>query len=447
MKSVLVVGGGVAGLVAGCTVAAAGGHRVDVLEAQDVAGGKAASWRDASGLLVEAGLHVCFPHYRHFLGEMTRLGAMSSVLWDKPSLSYVAPGGHVAHLRFPRLPPPLNGAVAIARHRQLSALERMSALAGATEATLSTAAWRHRYESVSFTDWARRRGLSRGLRDKVLEPLVRGLTFLDSDRVSARAMLDYIHAVGRRTAHFRVGLFRDGSGPSIIEPLVADLRRHGGELHLAARVRTPLLRDGRVRGVQMIDGSTRSADAVILAVPAHALQELLPCQLGEHPVLQRAMRLRCVPVASVIVQFDRRVGGPAGVRLSAGCVFNTWIDQTDVLRELAGSRRSVLQFVVAPLDDESLLDDGELASRVIADVRRLLPSACEARVERTCVTRTPLSFHAVVPGAEALRPGVEPGVPGLFLAGDYVRTGSNPNLESATCAGLAAARCALGASA
>jgi uncharacterized protein with NAD-binding domain and iron-sulfur cluster len=103
----------------------------------------------------------------------------------------------------------------------------------------------------------------------------------------------------------------------------------------------------------------------------------------------------------------------------------------------------VLQFVIAPLEGEVAHDDGALVRQVLADLERLLPDARAARVERVVVTRTPQSVHAAEPGADALRPRSDVGVPGLLLAGDYVRTGLNPNLESATVSGLSAARLAI----
>jgi uncharacterized protein with NAD-binding domain and iron-sulfur cluster len=64
-------------------------------------------------------------------------------------------------------------------------------------------------------------------------------------------------------------------------------------------------------------------------------------------------------------------------------------------------------------------------------------------VERSLVVRTPCAVHAVVPGSHALRPDVDVGIPGLLLAGDYLRTGHNPNMESAVTSGLRAARLGL----
>jgi 15-cis-phytoene desaturase len=441
MKTAVIVGGGLAGLAAAQHLAASGRVRPVVLEADGRLGGRAASWRDAGGALHEVGLHVCFPHYRQVIGLVERLGVHTRLSWGDSSLNYVHAGGHVAKLRFPCLPHPLNGALAIARHAPLSAWDRFSALAGAIEAAVSTPGWRSRYETISFAEWGQRRGLSRRLMATLFEPIVGGLTFLRGDQVSAQAMLDYIHAVGSRRASGRIGLFRAGSGEVLVEPLAQAVRRHGGEIHLRSPARRLLMRAGRAVGVALQDGRTLEADIVIAAVPSHGLRPMLPEGLIRHEALAGAMSLRPVAVASVMLWLDRRVGGPIGLRLSPGCVFNTWADMSDQLPELAASPQSVLQLVVAPLDIG--LNDEELVSRVVSDVRKLLPGARDAKVLRSVVTRTPRSVHASVPGAAALRPDNDIAVHGLLLAGDYTRTGHSPNMESAVSSGLAAARLAL----
>jgi uncharacterized protein with NAD-binding domain and iron-sulfur cluster len=442
-KTIIVVGGGLAGLAAAWALAVSGRAKPVVLEADSRLGGRAASWRGSRGELIEVGLHVCFPHYRQLLGLLDKIGGAHGLSWGDSGLNYVHAEGRIAPLRFPGLPPPLHGAMAIARHAPLAARDRLSALLAAAEATLSTPGWRSRYEAISFAEWGRRRGLSRRVLSTVFEPIVGGLTFLRGDQVSARAMLDYIHAVGRSSTACRIGRFRAGTGDVLVAPLAEEVKRRGGELHTRAPVTRLLFREGRVAGVHLPDGSTVEADLVIAALPSHAVAAILPEAARGNPALRDVASLLPVPAASVMVWFDRRLGGPSGIRLSPGCVFNTWADLAEVLPELADSSKSVLQLVVAPVDSLGALDDAALSARVVSDLRRLLPSARSARVERSLVVRTPCAVHAVVPGSHALRPDVDVGIPGLLLAGDYLRTGHNPNMESAVTSGLRAARLGL----
>lgn len=445
MKTAIVVGGGLAGLAAAHALAESGRFRPRVFESQAILGGKVASWRDGSGALVEVGLHICFRYHRQLLALVDRLGHGASIAWGEPVLHYLRPsdGGRPAQLRFPRLPPPLSAAMAVAGHRHLTLRDRLSALAGAAEATLSTPSWRGRYESISFARWARRRGLSRALVANVFDPLIQGMTFLTAEDVSARAILDYVNAVGTGAESFMAGQFRGGTGEVLIEPLAADVRRLGGEIHVGQVVSSLLFDAGRVSGIALEGGRRVHADLVVAAVPSHALVPLLPAGLRQHRAVAGIAGLRPVPVISLLLQFDRQVGGPRGLRLTAGATFNTWADRSEVLSDLAGDRRSLLHLVVAPTPEQAAWSDEALTDRVLAEIRAMLPGARAARVEKATVTRTPQAFHAVVPGAEPLRPSTNIGVPGLLLAGDYVRTGHNPNMESAVVSGQNAARQAL----
>lgn len=112
MKPVIIVGGGLAGLTAALSLAESG-RDVTVYEASAVLGGKAASWRDGDGDLVEAGLHVCFPYYQRFLALLDRIGAASCIGWRDTEFAYLGPAGRVDTLRFRPLPPPLHGVAAI----------------------------------------------------------------------------------------------------------------------------------------------------------------------------------------------------------------------------------------------------------------------------------------------------------------------------------------------
>jgi len=89
---ILIVGGGLAGLSTAVELLDRG-HRVTVLEADSRLGGKAASWRDADGDVVDMGQHVVTPLYEHFLALAKRVGADRNIRWQEGDYLVASRGG------------------------------------------------------------------------------------------------------------------------------------------------------------------------------------------------------------------------------------------------------------------------------------------------------------------------------------------------------------------
>jgi zeta-carotene desaturase len=83
-----------------------------------------------------------------------------------------------------------------------------------------------------------------------------------------------------------------------------------------------------------------------------------------------------------------------------------------------------------------------------AQIRRLFPQARDAKLERGVILIEKRATFSPTPGTDALRPAQTPsaeGIQGLFLAGDYTRTGWPATMEGAVRGGYLAAEGVLGA--
>src|SRR5688500_687846 len=77
---VVILGSGVAGLVAGHELAERG-LAVTVIEAASIPGGRTSSWRDARGRDLDTGLHVVADHYVNLIEVLGSLGATRHLRW------------------------------------------------------------------------------------------------------------------------------------------------------------------------------------------------------------------------------------------------------------------------------------------------------------------------------------------------------------------------------
>ena len=106
----LIMGGGMSGLATAINLLDLG-LEVEIIEADDMFGGRASSWLDADGDMIDNALHVFFPYYVNLVNFFEKLGIDKNIIWKDPEFYYAQEDGKEAVLKFPNLPAPLHAAV------------------------------------------------------------------------------------------------------------------------------------------------------------------------------------------------------------------------------------------------------------------------------------------------------------------------------------------------
>jgi uncharacterized protein with NAD-binding domain and iron-sulfur cluster len=98
-----------------------------------------------------------------------------------------------------------------------------------------------------------------------------------------------------------------------------------------------------------------------------------------------------------------------------------------------------LQLVVSASRDLTPLSRGEIIDMAIGDLRLFFPRVLEARLVKAHVVKEQRATYSAAPGTESLRPSAQSSLPGVFLAGDWTRTGWPATMEGAVRSGYLAA--------
>jgi squalene-associated FAD-dependent desaturase len=310
--SVIVVGGGLAGIAAALQCAR-GGAEVTLLEARGRLGGAAYSF-DRGELAVDNGQHVflrCCTAYRELLEE---LGASELVaLQERLAVPVLAPGGRLGWLRRSALPAPLHLAASLLRYPYLGWRERL-ALAWAMQRLGAVDVDDPLNDAVSFGDWLRRHRQSPRAVEAIWELIVRPTVNLTVDEASLAqaAQVFQVGLLGDAAAGdigwaaVPLGEIHDVHGRAALEAAGVEVRLRSTAHTIAREVVAGGPGAGRLRFmVQASDGFTGSADAVVLALPPAPAAQLLPSQPGLAP--DWAQRLGSSPIVNLHVVYDRRV--------------------------------------------------------------------------------------------------------------------------------------------
>jgi squalene-associated FAD-dependent desaturase len=435
--SVVVIGGGLAGITAALDCAD-GGAGVTLLEQRLRLGG--ATWSfERDGMSIDNGQHVflrCCTAYRRFLD---RIGSADKVhLQDRLDLPVLAPGGRQATLRRTSMPAPLHLGRTLAMYGHLGVLDRVRLVRGAL-ALRAVDRTAPAVDARSFGRWLREHGQSDAAIDALWGLICLPTVNLRPDDASL-AMAATVFQIGllERADAGDIGWARVPLGVLHGDAGTHALQRAGVEVVTGSAVQE--VKAHADHGFTVTTGErVDRCDAVVLAVPHDRVGPLLPAGSGVDA--ERCSALGWSAVVDVHLVYDRRVMShafAAAVRSPVQYVF----DRTGSSGVAAGQ---YLAISLSGADDILGVSNAALIEEHDRAIRDLFPAAPGAQLVDALVTKERKATFRATPGSGSARPGARTAVTGLALAGAWTATGWPATMEGAVRSGHAAASVALAA--
>jgi squalene-associated FAD-dependent desaturase len=458
LQSVLVIGGGLAGLSSAVALAESG-YRVRLFEKRPHLGGRATSYTLPDGTEVDNCQHVTLGCCTNLSDFYRRVGAEGKIrFYDR--LYFVDKQGRRSSIEAAALPPPLHMAPSFFFFEALAWADKRG-IARAMLAIARAGGEPPIVEGASMLDWLHRMGQTPGAIERFWRVVL--VSALDEElaRTDARYGIEvFWKAFLANRQGYRVGI------PSV--PL-ADLYRgceqevvrRGGEVRVRAGVREIGMERNRFTGAILEDGSEIQADACVAAVPHDVLLKMLPRELGEvGSPLEGLQHLKTSPITGVHLWFDRVVMIEPFLTLldhTTQWVFNKSLlsGGAETSREkarpsgkgIAGDAMAAggqyLQLVVSASYDLVPRSRQEIINLCVGELADVLPATRTAKVLKAVVIKEINATFSPGPGVDRWRPSQESPVQGLFLAGDWTRTGWPATMEGAVRSGYLAAEALL----
>jgi uncharacterized protein with NAD-binding domain and iron-sulfur cluster len=223
-------------------------------------------------------------------------------------------------------------------------------------------------------------------------------------------------------------------------------------------VKRILVADGQFAGVITESGEELHADAAIAAVTHDVLLEVLPGEVLEGSVaLQNLRRLRASPITGVHLWFDRQVMSEPYVAVLDKTI--QWIFNKSLLygtrkgsyppngaaadgAGLAGAQ--YLQAVISASYGLVRKTRQEIVDLCVNEIGDVLPGVQNSRLIKGTVIKEVAATFSPEPGVDQWRTGPESPIAGVWLAGDWTRTGWPATMEGAVRSGYHAAEALLG---
>lgn len=432
--SVLIIGGGLAGLAAASALAPRG-FRVTLLESRGRLGGRASSFADsATGQLVDTCQHVsmgCCTNLAHFGDTL----GIRRLMQPQPCLYFMTPDRRVSRFRADNWPAPLHLLRSFAGAHYLGMGEKLRIVWGLLKLK------RHPCDDDSpFQDWLVKNHQTPRSVDRFWGLVLVSALNETPERIGIRyARKVFVDGFMTHPRGFEVEIPSVPLGQLYGDELVRWLSGHQVDLQMQRGVRQLHLEGNRITEVALRQSESLTADWYISSVPFDRLLDLLPAEIiDQHAYFGNLRNLETSPITSVHCWFDRPATDLPHIVLldSVGqWVFN---------RGETAPGEWYLQVVVSAARQFRGLGHDEVERRVVAELRRLLPNLVDAKLLRARVVTEHAATFSAVPGVDRWRPAQASPIDNLFVAGDWTNTGWPATMEGAVRSGYLAAEALLG---
>jgi squalene-associated FAD-dependent desaturase len=446
LQSVIVIGGGLAGLAAGVSLADAG-WRVRLFEQRPFLGGRATSYVLPDGEHVDNCQHVtlgCCTNLEHFY---RRLGS-----WDKikyfDRLLFQDPQGRTGEMQAGILPAPFHMTGSFLAFAPLAFADKC-AIARAMLSILRGKGHTADLDEpggISMLEWLKRRGQTTGAIERFWRVVLVSALDEELDKTDARYAVDVFWKgfLSNRTG-YRMGVPVVPLGV-LYDGCKAEIEKRGGEVNLRMPLRGLRFQDRAIESVEFDGGRKESADAYVLAMPHQAFVELLPEEAKQFdPALRKIGEIGVSPITGVHLWFDREVMREPF--LTTLDTTTQWIFNKTALyaaRNGASSEKGqYLQLVISASHDLLQRPRQEIIDLCLKEVSQFLPAARNAKVVKATVIKEAAATFSPQPGVDRLRPRQETQICRMFLAGDWTDTGWPATMEGAVRSGYLAAEAVL----
>lgn len=452
--TVVIVGGGLAGLSAAVALTQHGVH-CTLLESRSRLGGRASSFPDAtSDQWVDNCQHVAMGCCTNF-HEFCRTTAIDTCFERQRELYFINPdSGRVHRFAANFLPTPLHLAMSFAGLSYLSWRDKLSLAFGLKALAAKATA----LDPRPFSEWLQsHRQTPRAIERFWTVVLVSALSE-SLDRISVPAARKvFVDGFLRHREGWTVDIPTEPLDELFGRRVPEWIESHGGSVRRQANVDQVEIAHDSVTGVRLKSGERMPAEQVILAVPWYRVASLLPQPWSSADVVAKLSHLDAAPISSVHLWLDRPVMSlPHAVFVSGlvQWVFNRSIGKENNSAQSAGAGTSsggsagsspspgdtyYYQIVISASRHVLEQPSESIRDQVLAEMARVWPVMKVAQLRHWRLVTEHRAVFSVTAGSDALRPPQQSPIPNLQFAGDWTQTGWPATMESAVRSGFLAA--------
>jgi squalene-associated FAD-dependent desaturase len=414
MPSVIVVGGGLAGLSAAAALGDSG-YDVDLFESRPFPGGRATSYPVASANgeseVIDNCQHVLMRCCVNLLDLYGRLDVARDITFYR-EFYFIEPGGRRSKFYAGRFPAPFHFSESFLKLSCFSLTEKI-AIGRALLAIRRERSTRNDLDGITMLQWLKEKRQPARVIERFWRQILVSAINEDLERMAAihGFQVFWLGFLARADA-YEMGIPNVPLGSLYSSDVWS---RSNVKMHFRCPVEH-ISSEGL-----SASGKWFQADYYVMAVPFERLKGIAP--MLDPPELRHS------PITGIHLWFDRPV---------TDLPHATLLDRT-IQWMFNKSEGRYLQLVVSA--SRSLIEKsrGEIIDMAVRELAEFFPSVRDAQLVKAHVVKEVRATFSAGTGLEAVRPGAATAFRNIFLAGDWTRSGWPATMEGAVRSGYIAA--------
>lgn len=437
--SVLIIGGGFAGLAAAVDLADRG-LKVMLLERRSFLGGRAYSFTDkTTGDTVDNGQHLMMGCYHHTLRFLEKIGSLGKLKFQQnPQVDFLSlsASGQTQHASFscPPLPAPLHLLAGLFKLQTIGWRDRLNALRVGMELRRLNGN-RAELADITVREWLTGLGQTETMQRRFWDLVALATLNEKADRASAdmfARVLDQAFMHSRQDSTMVIS--KVGLSDLYTDDARQFVEQRGGTIRLNAEVARIEFDRVRAVAVELNTGERIAAGAIISAVPYSALPRMIAPEIFDaSPSLRHIAQFKSVPIVSVNLWYAQPVTGVEFSGLLESRI--EWMFNKKAISGDGKSSHQHLALVVSGAHEAAKLSKEKLIAIAVAEIERFFPTARRQKPVHAFVVREHDATISHTVGTARLRPSHKTEFENFFLAGDWTNTGLPATIESAVQSG------------
>lgn len=435
-RKVIIVGGGLAGLAAGCALADAG-FAVQLMERRGYVGGRASSYvHPGTGEVIDNCQHILLGCCTNLIDFFTRLGVEKEIRWYN-HVTFVEPGGQTSTIESTGLPAPFHSMLSFLTAKAFTWWDKISIARG----MLSFLSDVPPDSRQTFADWLEENGQSKGAIDRFWRPVMVSALNEELNRISVRYAGQVIRESFLKSAeagHMGVPLLPLSQ---LYGRAIDYIKKRNGEVMLYSPVKKAAWDRETEKWIVTSGEQEWSCDALLLAMSFEATAKFLshmePVEPGA-PLLTQLNSFEHSPITGIHLWFDREITDLEHAALLDSPIH--WMFHKSKIQPSGEKQKgSYVELVVSASRDMVKMSREEVVTLALTELARFFPAVAQARLIKNAVVKEVRATYAVRPFLDRLRSGARSPWPRAYLAGDWTSTGWPATMEGAIRSGYMAA--------